>query len=162
MSNRFTTVCSFAFLPTSIGFIVIFHLFFFFFSPRTDILRYTQKTSVDYKALEAAIVSIQEVMAHINEDKRKTEGQVALFDIFNEIENCPVRRGKFFVVVVAFVAYSSIGPTKCHRQSAEYNDNIVLLWYRNFMIGLFEGKSGRKDDKLRVIIIIVEANLNKP
>ena len=56
-----------------------------------DILRYTQKTSVDYKALEAAIVSIQDVMAHINEDKRRTEGQVALFDIFNDIENCPVR-----------------------------------------------------------------------
>ena len=28
-------------------------------------------------------------MAHINEDKRKTEGQVVLFDIFNDIENCP-------------------------------------------------------------------------
>lgn len=55
-----------------------------------DILRYTSKTSGDYKALEAAIVSIQDVMAHINEDKRKTEGQVALFDIFNDIENCPV------------------------------------------------------------------------
>lgn len=29
-------------------------------------------------------------MTHINEDKRKTEGQVALFDIFNDIDNCPV------------------------------------------------------------------------
>ncbi|XKL61643.1 hypothetical protein PGB90_001476 [Kerria lacca] len=54
-----------------------------------DILRYTSKACIDYKALEAAIVSIQDVMAHINEDKRKTEGQVALFDIFNDIENCP-------------------------------------------------------------------------
>lgn len=27
---------------------------------------------------------------HINEDKRKTEGQVAMFDIVNDIENCPV------------------------------------------------------------------------
>ncbi|XP_065214544.1 protein ECT2 isoform X3 [Planococcus citri] len=54
-----------------------------------DILRYTSKNSVDYKALEKAIASLQDVMAHINEDKRKTEGQVALFDIFNEIENCP-------------------------------------------------------------------------
>ncbi|KAL6960093.1 Protein T2 [Sarracenia purpurea var. burkii] len=54
-----------------------------------DILRYTSKNSVDYKALEKAIASLQDVMAHINEDKRKTEGQVALFDIFNEIEDCP-------------------------------------------------------------------------
>jgi len=29
-------------------------------------------------------------MTHINEDKRKTEGQVVLFDIFNDIDNCPV------------------------------------------------------------------------
>lgn len=28
-------------------------------------------------------------MTHINEDKRKTEGQVVMFDIFNEIDNCP-------------------------------------------------------------------------
>lgn len=60
------------------------------FARLLDILRYTPKNSVDYKALEEAITSLQGVMAHINEDKRKTEGQVALFDIFNEIENCPV------------------------------------------------------------------------
>lgn len=29
-------------------------------------------------------------MTHINEDKRRTEGQVVLFDIFNDIDNCPV------------------------------------------------------------------------
>lgn len=28
-------------------------------------------------------------MTYINEDKRKTEGQLAMFDIFNEIDNCP-------------------------------------------------------------------------
>lgn len=27
---------------------------------------------------------------HINEDKRKTEGQMEMFDIVNDIENCPV------------------------------------------------------------------------
>lgn len=29
-------------------------------------------------------------MTHINEDKRKTEGQLIMFDIFNDIDNCPV------------------------------------------------------------------------
>jgi len=29
-------------------------------------------------------------MTHINEDKRKTEGQLVMFDIFNDIDNCPV------------------------------------------------------------------------
>ena len=27
---------------------------------------------------------------HINEDKRKTENQVVMFDIMNDIDNCPV------------------------------------------------------------------------
>lgn len=35
--------------------------------------------------------SIKEVMTYINEDKRKTEGQLAMFDIFNEIDNCPAQ-----------------------------------------------------------------------
>lgn len=28
-------------------------------------------------------------MTYINEDKRKTEGQLAIFDIYQEIDNCP-------------------------------------------------------------------------
>jgi len=40
--------------------------------------------------LQEALAEVRRVMTLINEDKRKTEGQVALFDIFNEIENCPV------------------------------------------------------------------------
>ena len=55
-----------------------------------DILRNTPQTSVDYEKLDAAIKEIHNVMTYINEDKKRTEGQVALFDIFNEIEKCPV------------------------------------------------------------------------
>ncbi|KAJ9588187.1 hypothetical protein L9F63_018451, partial [Diploptera punctata] len=54
-----------------------------------DILKHTQKSNQDYVALEYALSSIREVMTHINEDKRKTEGQLVMFDIFNEIDNCP-------------------------------------------------------------------------
>lgn len=39
--------------------------------------------------MELSISSIKEVMTYINEDKRKTEGQLVMFDIFNEIDNCP-------------------------------------------------------------------------
>lgn len=35
-------------------------------------------------------------MTHINEDKRRTEGQVVLFDIFNDIDNCPVSLNNLF------------------------------------------------------------------
>ncbi|XP_046989203.1 protein ECT2 isoform X1 [Schistocerca americana] len=54
-----------------------------------DILKHTSKSNPDHAALEKAIASIREVMTHINEDKRKTEGQLVMFDIFNDIDNCP-------------------------------------------------------------------------
>lgn len=55
----------------------------------TDILKHTDKSNPDYSALEASISCIKKVMTYINEDKRKTERQLAIFDIFNEIDNCP-------------------------------------------------------------------------
>lgn len=55
----------------------------------SDILKHTSKSNADYLILESALNCIKEIMTHINEDKRKTEGQVVLFDIFNEISNCP-------------------------------------------------------------------------
>lgn len=56
----------------------------------SDILKHTSKSNQDYNALEQALSSVREVMTHINEDKRKTEGQLVMFDIFNDIDNCPV------------------------------------------------------------------------
>ncbi|KAF0304718.1 Protein ECT2 [Amphibalanus amphitrite] len=54
-----------------------------------DILKHTPKSHPDHQKLEEALAKIKEVMTHINEDKRRTEGQMALFNIFNDIENCP-------------------------------------------------------------------------
>ncbi|KAL1140293.1 hypothetical protein AAG570_000225, partial [Ranatra chinensis] len=54
-----------------------------------DMLKHTGKGNPDHTALENALSSIREVMTHINEDKRRTEGQMVMFDIFNEIDNCP-------------------------------------------------------------------------
>ncbi|XP_015908108.1 protein ECT2 isoform X2 [Parasteatoda tepidariorum] len=54
-----------------------------------DILKHTPKSSPDHQALEKAIQALKDVLLHINEDKRKTEGQVEMFDIVNDIENCP-------------------------------------------------------------------------
>lgn len=55
----------------------------------SDILKHTPKSNPDHKELEHALKAIKEVMTYINEDKRKTEGRLALFDIFNDIEQCP-------------------------------------------------------------------------
>ena len=53
-------------------------------------LKHTGKGNPDHNALDNALNSIKEVMTHINEDKRRTEGQMVMFDIFNDIDNCPV------------------------------------------------------------------------
>lgn len=56
----------------------------------TDILKHTNKNNPDHSALVAALAGLREVMSHINEDKRKTEGQLQMFDIYNDIDQCPV------------------------------------------------------------------------
>ncbi|VVC95433.1 unnamed protein product, partial [Leptidea sinapis] len=43
----------------------------------------------DHGALVSALAGLREVMSHINEDKRKTEGQLQMFDIYNDIDQCP-------------------------------------------------------------------------
>ncbi|KAG5896616.1 hypothetical protein JTB14_009526 [Gonioctena quinquepunctata] len=76
----------------------------------TDILKHTQKTNPDYPALEQSLAALREVMTHINEDKRKTEGQVTLFNIFNDIDNCPpdiVSSHRCFIAKAEVVQLSS-------------------------------------------------------
>lgn len=55
-----------------------------------DILKHTHKNNPDHAALVSALAGLREVMSHINEDKRKTEGQLQMFDIYNDIDQCPV------------------------------------------------------------------------
>ncbi|KRY20655.1 Sphingosine-1-phosphate lyase 1 [Trichinella patagoniensis] len=55
----------------------------------SELLKNTDKANKDYQCIAKAIDALKRVLTHINEDKRKTEGQVKLFDIVNEIENCP-------------------------------------------------------------------------
>lgn len=55
-----------------------------------DILKHTTKINPDHASLVEALTSIKKVMTYINEDKRRTESQKQMFDIFNDIEGCPV------------------------------------------------------------------------
>lgn len=76
-------------------------------------MKHTDKNNPDHQALVSALASIREVMTHINEDKRRTEGQVVLFDIFNDIDNCPVS-----IIVILFI-------------TSIVNLIIILLYYFN-------------------------------
>ena len=57
-----------------------------------DILKHTKRADPaheDCEELEKALAKIKEVMTHLNEEKRRTEGQIHIFDVYSEIENCP-------------------------------------------------------------------------
>ncbi|RXG60096.1 Protein ECT2 [Armadillidium vulgare] len=54
-----------------------------------DILKHTDKSSPDHSALQEALDKIKSIMTFINDDKRKTEAKLKLFEIHNDIENCP-------------------------------------------------------------------------
>lgn len=55
----------------------------------SDIIKHTPKANPDHSALEKALTSIREVITIINEDKRKTEGMVVMFNIHDQIDKCP-------------------------------------------------------------------------
>ncbi|XP_034656900.1 protein ECT2 isoform X3 [Drosophila subobscura] len=54
-----------------------------------DILKHTTNSNADHERLEEALKAIKQVTLHINEDKRRTESRMAIFDIFNDIDGCP-------------------------------------------------------------------------
>ncbi|SPP86966.1 protein ECT2 isoform X1 [Drosophila guanche] len=54
-----------------------------------DILKHTANSNADHERLEEALKAIKQVTLHINEDKRRTESRMAIFDIFNDIDGCP-------------------------------------------------------------------------
>ena len=57
-----------------------------------DLIKHTKKENKDHRdldALQSALDKIKEILNNINEDKRKTEGQVCLFEIFSDIQDCP-------------------------------------------------------------------------
>lgn len=54
-----------------------------------DILKNTYKNSADHKNLNEALAGIRTVMSFLNENKQRQDSQRSLFDIYQDIENCP-------------------------------------------------------------------------
>lgn len=89
----------------------------------SELIKRTDDANLDKKYLTEALESIRRVMNLINEDKRKTEGQIAMFDIVNNIEDCPpsllsaLRR--FICKVEARLMFmnseSEVIPSKSHK-----------------------------------------------
>jgi RhoGEF, Guanine nucleotide exchange factor for Rho/Rac/Cdc42-like GTPases len=54
-----------------------------------DILKNTSKSSTDHQKLSEALDGIRTVMTFLNENKQRQDNQRSLFDIYQDIENCP-------------------------------------------------------------------------
>ncbi|XP_047735448.1 protein ECT2 [Hyalella azteca] len=54
-----------------------------------DMLKHTDRNHNDHTALSNALDKIKSVMTFINDNKRKTEAKLKLFEIHNDIEYCP-------------------------------------------------------------------------
>ncbi|CAG5118270.1 unnamed protein product [Candidula unifasciata] len=68
-----------------------------------DIHKRTESNNPDKVKLEQAIDKVKTIMTHINEDKRKTESRVVMFDIINDIDSCPatlLSSNRHFVIKV--------------------------------------------------------------
>ncbi|XP_064455687.1 protein ECT2-like [Ornithodoros turicata] len=94
-----------------------------------EIQKRTPKSNGDYLQVEQAIKALNEVMLNINEGKRKTESQVVMFDIFNDIENCPpnlLSGHRFFVCCIDAV---EIGDGGLSRRG----DNLVLYLFSDVL-----------------------------
>lgn len=54
-----------------------------------DLVKHTPASHSDHTPLQEAVESLKTVMNHINEDKRKTEGQMQMFEVLRDVEGCP-------------------------------------------------------------------------
>jgi hypothetical protein len=54
-----------------------------------EMLKHTPERHQQNESLENAVRQLKTVVTHINEDKRRTESQMLLFEILRDVEDCP-------------------------------------------------------------------------
>lgn len=96
----------------------------------TDLLKHTDKKNPDHTALGQAVDSLKNVMTHINEDKRKTEGQVQMFEILRDVDNCPAYVLSSHRVYVSKADTFELSDTICGKGQAVtiflFNDSLEV------------------------------------
>ncbi|KAM9762345.1 protein ECT2 isoform 2-T2 [Menidia menidia] len=90
----------------------------------SDIRKHTADENPDKLKLERAIESLKEVMTHINEDKRKTEGQKQIFDVVYEVDGCPANLLSSHRSLVHRVETVALGEQPCDR-----GENVTLFLF---------------------------------
>ncbi|KAI1882695.1 hypothetical protein AGOR_G00237540 [Albula goreensis] len=112
-----------------------------------DIKKHTAEDNPDKVTLERAVASLKEVMTHINEDKRKTEGQKQIFDVVYEVDGCPANLLSSHRSLVQRVDTVALGDEPCDRGDHVtlflFNDCLEIAKRRNRGIGTFRTPLGQ-------------------
>ncbi|XP_037326579.1 protein ECT2 isoform X4 [Pungitius pungitius] len=112
-----------------------------------DIKKHTSDDNPDKITLEKAIESLKEVMTHINEDKRKTEGQKQIFDVVYEVDGCPANLLSSHRMLVHRVETIALGEQPCDRGEHVtlflFNDCLEIARKRHKVINTFKSPLGQ-------------------
>ncbi|KAJ8418844.1 hypothetical protein AAFF_G00003430 [Aldrovandia affinis] len=112
-----------------------------------DIKKHTADHNPDKVTLEKAIESLKEVMTHINEDKRKTEGQKQIFDVVYEVDGCPANLLSSHRTLVHRVETIALGDKPCDRGENVtlflFNDCLEIARKRHKVISTFKSPLGQ-------------------
>ncbi|XP_026161254.1 protein ECT2 isoform X2 [Mastacembelus armatus] len=112
-----------------------------------DIKKHTSDDNPDKMRLEKAIESLKEVMTHINEDKRKTEGQKQIFDVVYEVDGCPANLLSSHRSLVYRVETIALGDQPCDRGEHVtlflFNDCLEIARKRHKVINTFKSPLGQ-------------------
>ncbi|XP_060797518.1 protein ECT2 isoform X2 [Neoarius graeffei] len=112
-----------------------------------DIKKHTSDDNPDKVTLEKAIESLKEVMTHINEDKRKTEGQKQIFDVVYEVDGCPANLLSSHRSLVHRVETIALGDKPCDRGENVtlflFNDCLEIARKRHKVISTFKSPLGQ-------------------
>ncbi|KAM6962669.1 protein ECT2 isoform 2-T2 [Aplochiton taeniatus] len=112
-----------------------------------DIKKHTPDDNPDKITLEKAIESLKEVMTHINEDKRKTEGQKQIFDVVYEVDGCPANLLSSHRSLVHRVETVALGDQPCDRGEHVtlflFNDCLEIARKRHKVINTFKSPMGQ-------------------
>ncbi|XP_043926707.1 protein ECT2 [Protopterus annectens] len=112
----------------------------------TDVKKHTADDNPDKATLEKAIESLKEVMTHINEDKRKTEGQRQIFDVVYEVDGCPANLLSSHRLLVQRVETVSLSEELCDRGEQVtlflFNDCLEIARKRHKVMNAFKSPHG--------------------
>ncbi|XP_078058374.1 protein ECT2 [Mustelus asterias] len=112
-----------------------------------DLRKHTADDNPDKVSLENAIELLKEVMTHINEDKRKTEGQRQIFDVVYEVDGCPANLLSSHRNLVQRVETIVLDDDLCDRGEQVtlflFNDCLEIARKRHKVISSFKSPHGQ-------------------